>query len=312
MRFTPEKLTFTVPLTLKAHQLAQKFYQHQSHQEKAKQVYLNTLAVYAANFYLGCLGIETDLKASDSQNTLMQTFGNIADLEIKGKGKIECRYVLPDSKIVEIPAETWSDRIGYVAIQFDRELTEAKLLGFLPKVPEEVEELSLENFQSLEDMLEYLQEEKQALNLSTWLYENVFAPGWQSLETLLQPQQLDLAFRMRTSKIIASNTVKESVERCKLICLEKTGEEMALCVAMQQSVEGEEIKIWVELYPRGEKNYLPVGIKLMILDEEGTAVMLAETRNNKSIQFDFTGEPGEHFMVKVACDDISITEHFIV
>jgi len=37
--------TFTMPLTLKAHQIANQFRQQQPNRQKAKQVYLNTLAV---------------------------------------------------------------------------------------------------------------------------------------------------------------------------------------------------------------------------------------------------------------------------
>jgi hypothetical protein len=63
MRNLSESLTFTVPLSSSAHHLAEQFCRQQSNQKKAKQVYLNTLAVSAVNFYLRCMGVETDWKA---------------------------------------------------------------------------------------------------------------------------------------------------------------------------------------------------------------------------------------------------------
>src|SRR4028119_1342757 len=105
MNSIQDDLTFTVPLTLEAHRIAQQFHKHQSNPKKAKQVYLNTLAVYAVNFYLNCLGIETAHSASDSWNPAMRTLANIADLEVRDLGKLECRPVLPEAKICDVPPE---------------------------------------------------------------------------------------------------------------------------------------------------------------------------------------------------------------
>ena len=76
-------LTFTVLLSLTAHSKAKEFGRHQSNLQKAQQVYHNTLAVYAVNYYLRCLEFETNLEASDSYNLVMQTLMDIADLEVK-------------------------------------------------------------------------------------------------------------------------------------------------------------------------------------------------------------------------------------
>ena len=47
MKNIDNRLTFTVPLTQEAHQLAEKHRCQQHDPQKGKQVYLNTLAVYA-------------------------------------------------------------------------------------------------------------------------------------------------------------------------------------------------------------------------------------------------------------------------
>jgi hypothetical protein len=50
----------------------------------------------------------------------------------------------------------------------------------------------------------------------------------------------------------------------------------------------------------------------MVLDEQGKSVLQAEAGNSESIEFQFSGEPGESFSVKVALGDFSITEEFLL
>jgi hypothetical protein len=51
----------------------------------------------------------------------------------------------------------------------------------------------------------------------------------------------------------------------------------------------------------------------MVLDEDGEAVIDAHARSdNKNIQLEFGGEPGDRFSVKVALGDVSVTENFVV
>ena len=126
-----EPWIFTVPLALEAHSRAEQFRRYQSNPDKAKQVYLNTLAVYAVNMYLQCRGFETDLETSDSWNPAMQMLLDTADLVVKNRGRLECRPVLPNAEVVCTPAEVWSERIGYVAVRLSESLREATLLGFV-------------------------------------------------------------------------------------------------------------------------------------------------------------------------------------
>ncbi|NJL51498.1 MAG: DUF1822 family protein, partial [Hydrococcus sp. SU_1_0] len=62
-----------MPLTLKAHQIANQFRQQQVNTQKGKQVYLNTLAVQVVSDYLNWFAIKTDLEASDSWNPVIQS-----------------------------------------------------------------------------------------------------------------------------------------------------------------------------------------------------------------------------------------------
>ncbi|TAF70580.1 MAG: DUF1822 family protein [Oscillatoriales cyanobacterium] len=156
---------FAVPLTSKALKLAKSFQEQYESPAKARQVYLNTLAVYAVDTYCQCLGIETDLEASDSLNPVMQTLMDVADLEITGIGKLECRPVLPTDENCYIPADTWENRIGYVAVEIDESSREATLFGFYPTINplEMMEQVSCESFQPLEALIDHLDRIESAL-----------------------------------------------------------------------------------------------------------------------------------------------------
>jgi hypothetical protein len=310
MRNLSESLTFTVPLSSSAHHLAEQFCRQQSNQKKAKQVYLNTLAVSAVNFYLRCMGVETDWEGSQSRNPVMLSILDVADVEIPNLGKLECRPVLPHDKVVHIPSEVWSDRIGYVAVQLDESLKQATLLGFSQTAGSG--ELAISQLRSLEDLLEHLrqiEQPEQALtrvNLSQW-FENVFESGWQQIEALLGTQAANLALSLRS-------TPEAGVLRGKLIDLgiELTGQSVILVVALTPEND-KEMDISVEVRPTSGQTYLPPNLQLMVLDEVGAVLMEAQTRSaNNFIQLQFSGFPGERFSVKIALGDVSVSENFVI
>ncbi len=319
----PDHLTFKVPLTLKAHQLAQQFQKQQPNSKKAKQVYLNTLAVYAVNSYLECLGIATDLEVSDSWNTVMQSLSNTADLIVKGRGRLECIAVLPKAKVCDIPLEVWQDRDGYIAVQFNQELTEATLLGFVSEVA--TEELPLSQLKSLEELLKHLEgllenisqpnqdkQNQKTVKLNQWIH-NVFNSGWETVERLFNSSQPQLAFNFRnqSSNKHQHNNSDYDVRRGKIFDLERSGEQMALVIGIKPTTSPE-LDISVEVYPTNNQIYLPPDLELMVLDKAGEAVMQAKARSTESIQLEFSGELGESFGVKVALGEFSITEEFII
>ena len=295
-----EAWTFTVPLALEAHSQAEQFRRSQPNPHKAKQVYLNTLAVYAVNSYLQGRGFETDLDKSASYDPVMQMLMDTADLVVKNRGKLECRPVLPESEVVCIPAEVWEERIGYVAVQLHESLREATLLGFVEKVSRS--ELPLVRLRSLEALPGYLNKIKPLVNLSQW-FEYVFEAGWQAVEALLGTEPPELAFSFRSVP---------SIKRCKLIELGTPGQSVAVIVAIAGESE-QEMDISVEVQPPKGQTYLPPNLQLIVLDEDGEAVIDAHARNdNKNIQLEFGGEPGDRFSVKVALGDVSVTENFVV
>lgn len=303
-----ESLTFTVPLAIEAHQIADRFRQKQLNTKRAKQVYLNTLSVYAVEFYLKCMGFEPDWKSSESFDPTMQKFGDVADLNVQHLGKFECRPVLPNQQIVSIPLESWNQRRGYFAVQLNSALTEAKILGFLKQVS--AEEVPLSQLKSLDFFLKYASQIENGVKLNQWL-QNTFEAGWESLETLLSPPKMAWRSGKMTSDALTPINSDLGIERIKKFNLEPTGEQVGLLVRLQPRTELE-MGIEVELYPTNNQVYLPQHLQLLLLDEEGETVMQAEARTTKNIQLKFSGESGEVFSVKVVLGDLDIVETFVI
>ncbi|GAB1544732.1 hypothetical protein NUACC21_74080 [Scytonema sp. NUACC21] len=212
--------SFPVMLSFEAHSLAQEYSKQHQQLEKAKQVYLNTLAVYAVNYYFQIIAVETDYDKSDSYNSLNRKLRDVADLYVKDLGKFECRPVLPNAEVLEVPPEAWEGRIGYIAVQLEPSLKEAKLIGFTPEVASKQGIVPLSALRSLEEFPNYLSQ-KQEVNLENWLknknISNVFTNGWQAIELgvavlFSQPQGLAGAFRRGQSEMVDPNA-PESVKR---------------------------------------------------------------------------------------------------
>lgn len=308
-----ESLTFTVPLGLEFHRLAQQFAKQQSDRNKVKQVYLNTLAVAAVDFYLQCMGWETNWSGSSSYQPLWQSLMDIADLEIPNLGRLECRPVLPDTLLVNIPPEVWSERIGYVAVQLDQELQQGTLLGFSRTVPESGELLTRELL-SLKDLLSYLHQISQfaprtkRVNLNQW-FKNLFEGGWKSLETLLPGEQEPLPLGLRNVSAI----VQSSAKGVKLIDLglQLESQVLALLVAIAPETD-EKLGILVQVHPTGRENYLPPNISVVLLSDSGVVLQSVESRSQDNyIQLKrFRVNPGECFSIQVAYGDVNVTETF--
>ena len=218
-----DPLCFSIPLPLAIHATAQRFCQPQWSSQKTKQVYLNTLAVYAVDAYLTCLGVDTVLEQGNSWDPFMQSLTDTADLVIVNQGqkkRLECRPVLSTASMCRVPPEVWDQRLGYVAVQLDDDLCYAKLLGFLPQVNEM--DVPLYQWRSLDMLIQsvttqstvttLLSEEGQPLNtlpnpqleplfvqslepkqtvghLTEWLKGNV-EEGWKQLQELTLPENL--------------------------------------------------------------------------------------------------------------------------
>ncbi|MEG4283084.1 DUF1822 family protein [Microcoleus sp. A006_D1] len=309
MNNTEVDFVLTIPIAPAARRSAQTLSQQQSDPKKAQQVYLNALAVHAVDFYFQCMEIDTDLAASDIWNPVVQKFMDVADLDVKYIGKLECRWVREGEEFVSIPAEVRSDRIGYIAVEIAQSLQEAKLLGFVKNVDRE--KIAVSELNSIDQLLEYL-DELQPVNLSHWL-QNVFDTGWQTAQTLFESKP-ELQFAFRSPQLLESNASTSRtlpVRRGKLLNLERGKEQVALFVGLMTTDEPD-IDISIEVYPTNGQTNLPNDLQLMVLDDGGETVMQAKANKTEKLLFELKAEPGEKFSVKLALDDFSVTEKFSI
>lgn len=333
--------SFTITLSLTAHEWAKKFSCAQSISRKAKQVYLNTLAVMGVHNYLNCLGWQTSLVSSDSWNPLLQTMMDVADLDLPQYGKLECRYVLSDRDWVEIPAEVSSDRIGYVVLQFHESLRTAKLLGFVSQV--DSNRIALTQLQSLESLPYHLTKLKQIeqtklssstvgketaflsvpksivpqpVQLSKWL-KNIFEIDWQPLQNLSIPDR-----RMAYRSLQQFQQQKRSlsgVSRFKILELtplsksDRLGTTVSVALILNISSNQElEKDISIKVYPLNHHTHLPQGLEILVLNERLIPIMQAQAHEAETIEFRLSGEEGEYFQIKASLNNCERVETFII
>ncbi|MDJ0734865.1 MAG: DUF1822 family protein [Nostocaceae cyanobacterium] len=312
-------LTYAGPIFPNARRKAEEFCSQFPKGDKAEKVRLNTLAVLFVNSYLQCMGVETDLEASDSQNILYQMYLDTADLSLANNVFLECLPVLEGESFVYVPPESQSNRMGYVAVQINQSFREAKILGFIKEVQNEY--VSINQFQSLDNLLEELEHQEEAnsvseinsnvqeaqskvINLRQW-FNNVIDTGWQEISTLFNTTEANLAFATRSAK----NNV---VSRGKLINLGTNIEKQVILIVTVTPENEGEMDVVVEIHPIVEETYLFPHLSLSVLDADGEAVMEAHTRhNNKNIQLEFSNDLDESFNLKMTLGDVSIIESFI-
>lgn len=300
-------LPFIVPLTAANHQTAEAFYQQHPDPRKARQVYLNTLSVLAVKFYLSCLGIKTNLAQSQSWDPALQVLIDTADLWVDHGGRLECRAVLPDAKVCRIPAQVWSDRIAYIAVQFNADLTEAALLGFVHSV--DTESLPLEKLQAIDLFPDYFNSLKIApvTVLGQWL-KNQIAAGWQTLETLLTGQEQP-ALSFRTPATFELLSSPSGVKRGRILTLGTPKIRLLFLIEIVPRTASE-YQIKMELYPTGAETFLPRSLHLTLMDEAEKTVLQAENSNSEGLEFQFAGEPGEQFSIKISFQEDMMIEKF--
>lgn len=178
----------------------------------------------------------------------------------------------------------------------------------------ECNSVPLSELRSLEELIVQLSEapeqEKQPIHLSKWLM-NVVDVGWQRVEAA------ELAFGFRSAEqTLAENLADNltiSVQQGILLDLGRQPESkpIALRVGLIPTSE-QEINIFVKVCPTDNQKYLPEELKIMVLDDLGTAVMQATARSTKSIQLNFSSELGEHFSIKVALGNVNFIKFFTV
>ncbi|MDY6940817.1 MAG: DUF1822 family protein [Cyanobacteriota bacterium] len=329
MTYAIEPERFTVNLSLSAHDRAKRFRDRHTNPHKGKQVYLNTLAVYAVSFYLNCQGYEIENDRDDSTNPVMQVLMDVADVTVKNYGKIECRPVLPGAATCDIPLETHEDRIAYVAVYLDFSLTEATLLGFTRQASSP--SIGLDALEPLENLPPYLHEHQthlhsestpstsseneagdRAMVLGQW-FEKIWEAGWQPLEALLPSDSQALAFGLRGTR-----EREDSLKIGKILNLSPQGEasdqpqsEVTLLLAVAP-VEDDRLGIRAQLHPGIGQTYLPHDAVLALLSKTGEILREVPARAlDNFIQLPrFKCRWGERFSLRVTLGEASACEDF--
>ncbi|WP_315790740.1 DUF1822 family protein [Fischerella sp. JS2] len=314
-----DDIALTLPITQATRTTAQQFAHQLPYPQIAERVRLNTLCILAVKDYLQMMGIPTVLEASDSWNPIMRLCADVADLELPGIGRLECRPVLLDQQIGYVPPETWEERVGYVFVQVDESLQEAKLLGFVPNVA--TEEIPLTQLQPLEGLIEHLAPAftlsvPELVNLSQW-FTGIFEAGWQTIESLWNQPEIAPAFAFRSGNLLEDETNNQQetvVRRGKLIDLGiQIANQFVMLVVEISPQADQQTSVLVQLYPANNQNYLTPGVQLTVLDKSGAVFLEAQARSaDNYIQLKFRGEPKEEFTVQVALYDACVKEHFVI
>jgi hypothetical protein len=140
-------------------------------------------------------------------------------------------------------------------------------------------------------------------NLSQWL-QNSFERDW------LPPMTVRNFAPARSLKQIPHVSTDSDVERAQLIELESETVVLVVRVMLQKN---ETVKISLIVEPIKGIRYLPVGLKIMILDElEQTVDDLKDETGNMddSVTLELTGEIGEQFSVNFTLGKVSIIRNF--
>ena len=308
MNYLTEPLTFTVNFTPISIRQAETFRNNQIDLEKARQVYLNTLAVQTVNFYCKCIGVETDLSKSRSWDINLQTLIDAADLVVEG-GRLECCSIMPGEEICQVSSAAFEDRRGYVVVEIDEVARTGKILGFSKTV--ENHQLPVAKLGPLDGLIDELldsavsvatakSDSPNIVKLSQW-FSDIFDELWQSPQLLLSPSYRGVSRKMSTDL---------SLKRIRAKRLD-LGENTLILIVQVARCENEGVNILATIHP-DTHNTLPPSLIIEVLDDEENVAMKTKNKGaDEVIDLDFTLQVSEPFSIKISVTDLHITEHFI-
>ena len=199
-----------ISLGPEAHHKAKTFAVEQLTPERQRRVYIDTLAVYAVHSFLRWMEVETDLEASESWNRLPCDLEDEADLVLPQLGSLECCAVLPGETSCTVPTGSIRERIGYVLVQFEQNLGQAQILGFVPPLdPDDPPaRLDYSNLQPIETLFEYLER-----------LEDTVATLPELMEAALKgmPDSEQDAVSQRVEQILAGRSLPELIAQLERV-----------------------------------------------------------------------------------------------
>jgi Protein of unknown function (DUF1822) len=276
-----------------------------------KQVQIDSLALYAANWYLQCLQFDT--KHDDSEDWWIQYLSKSTPLEIAGIGKIECIGIADYRATTILSKDLEFDRIGYLFVRLNDSLTSAEILGFTPNYSETIR---LDRLQSTDALIDYLcdlespSEVLSVVKLAEWL-EGLFNSVWQDVEGLSLSaacRSLTPAYRSQELQLSA-----KSVDRGRKIQLGSSAESQSVIVTVGiQPIDNLNSNLYLQIYPEYPNPTLPIGLKFSAIGDDGVEIGSVQTKEG-----DISGEivleggkSGEKFSISIEFDGITKIESF--
>jgi hypothetical protein len=236
-----------------------------------RQVQLDSLALYAADWYLQCLQFDT--KHEDRQDWWIQYLSESTPLEVVGIGKIECIGITGEPLTVNVSEDLADDRIGYLFVKLNESLTSAEILGFIPKYSETVK---LDRLHSTDELIDYLSNlETQTVSaiehsitasiikLSDWA-QGIFDGIWQdSNGNYLTPAYRSIKGLLSTKTTGGNRKVK----------LGDRPDSPTVIIAIDyHQIDPENFDLYLQVLSEDRHDSLPVGLKFSAIDDRGTEI----------------------------------------
>jgi hypothetical protein len=322
-----ELTNLSIPLSQTSFQHAAQFAAEQATPGKGKRVYLNTLAVCAVQTYLTWMEIDTSLAEGDCWQPGLRAVLDVADLVLPDMGTLECRPILPGETTMTIPPEATQDRLGYVAVQFHKQLDAVELVGFARGVPAAEDDapagpvvLPLGELLSLDSLLDVLHPELAIVNLREWLMGQFRHPEWRSPETFVTSHRNMRSGSRNTTGGSFSvppdiDAQINSVSRAKAIEFQSLDKQVVLVVqVISITTEENTLNVRLRLYPDSSADQLPRNLQITVLDESGAAILDSRPKSGSGwTEVELCDcHPGDRFSVRIALGDDSRTEEFCI
>jgi hypothetical protein len=265
-----------------------------------RQVHLNSLALYAADWYLKCLQFDT--QHEDESDWWIRYLSKSAALDVIGIGKLECVPVVGDVATATLSSDLKDDRIGYLFVRLNDSLTSAEIIGFMPKYSETVR---LDRLQSTDNLIDYLcdlesePKPNPVIKMALW-FAGIFDGIWLDVETL----PLTPAYRSRRQKNVLS---VKSMERGQEIKLGDMPESPSVVLTVRsEQVDEVNSDITLQLDPKFPASTLPIDLKFIVLDDRGEEISSFESKAGDlygEIVLD-NGKEGEKFSIEIEFDRV--------
>ncbi|PZV17387.1 MAG: hypothetical protein DCF20_06000 [Pseudanabaena sp.] len=326
-----EDFALFLPISTEHRRIAREFMSEQPTAAKAESVMGNILAVLVVKDYLEMMGIVTNIAESDCWNPVMRICANIADLNIEGVGKLECRSLKTGESSCYMPPEVWEDRIGYAIVRIEEDLRSASLLGMVSRVSTET--IAIDRLEPIENLCVaiaalqasvqsnlpqinhqsdiQLERSQPLVSLGNWL-QGIFEEGWQEIEAIFSERQIQPAWRSATLRLrykLSEQSDVSGTRRTKFLNLESL--RVALVVTILET-EREHVPLHIAVYPITEV-FLPEFLSLKVLDNFGNCFLEASARRQDNyVQHNLGGDRGEHFSIQISLGATILTENFTI